>query len=90
MPRHPPVAPPAEDAIRARAYLIWEEEGRPEGRHEIHWQRALEWYAGSQVTPAKSTAPAQLAKSAAPDAIAPDAVAPKAKPQKLKAAAKKK
>jgi predicted flap endonuclease-1-like 5' DNA nuclease len=27
--------------IAARAYQIWEEEGRPNGRHEIHWQRAL-------------------------------------------------
>jgi predicted flap endonuclease-1-like 5' DNA nuclease len=30
-----------EDLIRARAYQYWEEEGRPDGRHEIHWQRAV-------------------------------------------------
>ena len=29
-----------EEAIRERAYLIWEEEGRPEGRHLDHWLRA--------------------------------------------------
>jgi hypothetical protein len=26
--------------IRERAYFIWEEEGRPEGRHRKHWERA--------------------------------------------------
>jgi predicted flap endonuclease-1-like 5' DNA nuclease len=34
--------PETEAAIRARAHQIWEEEGRPDGRHEIHWQRAYE------------------------------------------------
>jgi len=29
-----------EQAIRERAYAIWEEEGRPEGRHVDHWLRA--------------------------------------------------
>src|SRR6202035_180062 len=28
--------------IRLRAYAIWEEEGRPNGRHIEHWQRAEE------------------------------------------------
>jgi predicted flap endonuclease-1-like 5' DNA nuclease len=31
-----------ETAIRARAYQIWEDEGRPNGRQELHWQRAYE------------------------------------------------
>ncbi len=31
-----------EDAVRAVAHQIWEEEGRPNGRHDIHWQSALE------------------------------------------------
>lgn len=44
-------APLGEDAIRARAYQIWEEEGRPEGRHEFHWQRALEWFASRPAAP---------------------------------------
>ncbi len=30
------------DKRRERAYRIWEEEGRPEGRHLDHWQRAEE------------------------------------------------
>ena len=29
-----------EQSIRARAYEIWEEEGRPEGRQQFHWDRA--------------------------------------------------
>lgn len=29
-----------EQAVRERAYEIWEEEGRPEGREEEHWRRA--------------------------------------------------
>jgi Protein of unknown function (DUF2934) len=29
-----------EQAIRERAYAIWEEEGRPEGRGLDHWLRA--------------------------------------------------
>ena len=31
-----------EDKIRARAYQLWEEEGRPEGRAEQHWFTAKE------------------------------------------------
>lgn len=29
-----------EQAIRERAYAIWEEEGRPNGHHLARWQRA--------------------------------------------------
>jgi hypothetical protein len=29
-----------EQAIRERAYTIWEEDGRPEGQHLHHWLRA--------------------------------------------------
>ena len=29
-----------EQAIRERAYAIWEEQGRPEGQHVSHWLRA--------------------------------------------------
>jgi Protein of unknown function (DUF2934) len=31
-----------EKRIRTRARRIWEEEGRPEGRAEIHWNKARE------------------------------------------------
>jgi hypothetical protein len=29
-----------EQSIRERAYQIWVEEGRPEGRHDRHWRQA--------------------------------------------------
>lgn len=31
-----------EDRIRALAHRFWEDEGRPEGRHEHHWNRACD------------------------------------------------
>ncbi|AWK87744.1 DUF2934 domain-containing protein [Azospirillum thermophilum] len=31
---------PNDPRVRARAYDIWEREGRPEGRHLDHWARA--------------------------------------------------
>ncbi len=30
-----------EEVLRALAYQYWEEEGRPEGRAEAHWLRAI-------------------------------------------------
>jgi hypothetical protein len=30
----------SEQAIREKAYLIWESEGRPEGRADDHWRFA--------------------------------------------------
>ena len=29
-----------DEAVRERAYLLWEREGRPDGRAEEYWQRA--------------------------------------------------
>lgn len=29
-----------EQAIRERAYVLWEQDGRPEGRSLAHWSRA--------------------------------------------------
>jgi Protein of unknown function (DUF2934) len=31
-----------EERIRHRAYLLWEAEGRPEGRQDEYWHRARE------------------------------------------------
>jgi hypothetical protein len=31
-----------EERIRARAYALWEEEGRPAGREHVHWDKARE------------------------------------------------
>ena len=65
--------PEAEAAIRARAHQIWEEEGRPNGRHEIHWQRAYE--AIVDVAPLKVAAVAAAPK--ADDVSLIDGVGPK-------------
>lgn len=29
-----------EDRIRHRAHQLWEEQGRPEGMHDQHWEQA--------------------------------------------------
>jgi hypothetical protein len=31
-----------DQAVRERAYLLWEKDGCPEGRAEEYWQRALD------------------------------------------------
>ncbi len=31
---------PAHEKIAIRAYEIWQESGRPNGKHEEHWYRA--------------------------------------------------
>ena len=30
-----------EERIRRRAYELWEQEGRPESRHQEHWSKAM-------------------------------------------------
>jgi large subunit ribosomal protein L21 len=62
-----------EAAIRARAHEIWESEGRPDGRHEIHWQRAYEAIVNvTSVAPEK-----KQAASKADDVSLIDGVGPK-------------
>ena len=51
-----------EGAIRHRAYLIWEEEGRPLGREWDHWERALREIVEAAPPPAKPK-PRKTAKS---------------------------
>jgi hypothetical protein len=34
--------PKSEDRIRERAYLLWLEEGQPQGRSAEHWEKARE------------------------------------------------
>ena len=65
--------PATEAEIAALAHKYWEEEGRPEGLHEIHWQRAF-------IALAK---PAAVAK--APKAAKPPAASPRAKADQVKA-----
>lgn len=47
--------------IELRAYLIWESEGRPHGRHDEHWARAEAEILGA----GKKKAPARKAVKAA-------------------------
>jgi hypothetical protein len=41
---HPPSSekrpPPTQEQITQRAHRLWIEEGRPEGRHREHWEKA--------------------------------------------------
>lgn len=62
----PAPQPTQEERVRARAYQIWLEEGRPEGRADIHWQRAVESLAAEAipeiapaVTPLAAAAPSR-------------------------------
>jgi hypothetical protein len=34
------ISQPTSEQIAAAAYLIWENEGRPHGRHQVHWFQA--------------------------------------------------
>lgn len=65
-----------DENIRRRAYEIWEEEGRPEGRHEEHWRKARETFMQDKRTAEISgdTTPSDvpLAGEAAPDVSAAD------------------
>ena len=47
-----------EQAVRERAYAIWEEEGRPEGRRLAHWWQAqVEIGSASAVAVVKDSKP---------------------------------
>jgi len=42
---------PVKQEIANLAYLIWEQEGRPEGRETIHWLEAEDgWIAAAMLT----------------------------------------
>ena len=45
-----------EQKVRARAYAIWEAEGRPQGKHEQHWQDAVRELAASAADAAGNVA----------------------------------
>ena len=47
-----------EDVIKMRAYAIWENEGRPEGKHLEHWRSA------AQEVGASADAPKEIAARA--------------------------
>ena len=48
-----------EVQIRERAYALWEQEGRPEGREWDHWVRAASEVVSPTSEPAMEAAPAK-------------------------------
>jgi large subunit ribosomal protein L21 len=54
------LVPATHDQIAALAFQYYLEEGKPDGRHEIHWQRA---YMALLVEPTQSTKEAKPAKA---------------------------
>ncbi|ASQ00327.1 DUF2934 domain-containing protein (plasmid) [Sinorhizobium meliloti] len=48
-----------EELIRRRAYAIWEQEGRPDGQHQRHWEQAAREMQGPEMqgpeTPGQET-----------------------------------
>ena len=45
-----------QDWIKERAYAIWEEEGRPQGRDRDHWDRAAQEFVAKVPEQTSSTA----------------------------------
>jgi predicted flap endonuclease-1-like 5' DNA nuclease len=87
------ILPELEEAIRARAYQFWLEEGCPHGRHEIHWQRALASVTAERAPVAgKASAPVALAAAAAQPVVSDvsliGGIGPKIKTQLAKAGIK--
>ena len=72
--------PAREEDIRARAYAIWEDEGRPEGLHLEHWRRAADEVAAVREGPQPiNGARSKAAKSPAVKPPARRTTKPKAK-----------
>jgi hypothetical protein len=56
--------------IRDRAYEIWNEEGRPDGRDRIHWLRAeAEWRDARKAASAANRAALRAKRLAAPSPV---------------------
>jgi hypothetical protein len=58
----------AEQSIRNRAYAIWEEDGRPDGKHLEHWQKAQSEVA-HRAFPNPKSPPASKGRPARPTPI---------------------
>lgn len=79
-----------DQKIRERAYALWEEEGRPAGRHEAHWHEAardlapVEAEVAPTAKPVKTSTRRKTAAAPPAEAPAPVAKAPR-KPRAAKA-----
>lgn len=63
-----PLNPEREEAVRARAYALWHEQGRPDGKDQEHWlqaEREHDGHDGPAVTPAAAAVSAK--RQAAPE-----------------------
>ncbi len=80
----------SEDAIRQRAYYMWEADGRPDGKHDHYWSRAHQ-EATQAYAEATAKGVAKAGKGKSPGAI-PEAVKSKTpkegKPLKAKGESK--
>ncbi|EZP74367.1 hypothetical protein BV96_00455 [Sphingomonas paucimobilis] len=65
------------EAVKARAYRIWEEEGCPPGRDEDHWLRAEQAIAAEEAAPADSSAAGAVPEGGS--AASPQKAAPRRK-----------
>lgn len=80
-------APLSEDAVRDRAYLMWEADGRPEGKADYYWMKASEPAPDVSAKPkAKAAKTAAALKSVKPKGKAVSPV--EATPTKTRAVAK--
>lgn len=78
----------SEDAIRQRAYYLWEADGRPDGKHDHYWAQAHEEATKAYVkATANGVAKATKGKnpSAMPAAVKSAKPPKEAKPVKAKA-----
>lgn len=77
MPKKP--VSDADDAIRALAHQMWEEEGRPEGMAEIHWHRAAQALAEPVIKPTAGNPAKKPASKAATSTAKTKTSKPKAR-----------
>jgi len=59
-----------EDRVRERAYRLWEQEGRPHGRHQDHWQQASQ-EVGDELFPQQGATESQERRGALDGALLP-------------------
>ncbi|MDB5539220.1 MAG: hypothetical protein JWQ89_947 [Devosia sp.] len=63
----------SEDAIRQRAYYLWEADGRPHGKHDHYWTLAHQEAASASGNGAAKATRAKETKPAKPKAAKADA-----------------
>ena len=66
-----PASQPTPEQIAACAYLIWEKEGRPHGRHEAHWLQAEKQLKADCAQDAGTLGQPNIATPAAPPVVEP-------------------